>query len=211
HSVSARRRFSREGRATAGIDHPNVVTVHAVEDQGPRPYLVMEYVPGPSLAQRLQGSGPLPIPEVVRIGAEGAAGLAAAHEGGLIHRDVKPGNILLESPGDRVKITDFGLVQEEGGGASQSQLLVGTPLYMSPEQARGETVDQRCDLFSLGSVLYALCTGRPPFRAAGSMAVLKRVCEETPTPVRDGNPGIPDWLAAVIAKLHAKDPAQRYR
>src|SRR5215471_8268613 len=94
---------------------------------------------------------------------------------------------------------------------TQSGVVAGTPQYMSPEQAEGKAIDQRSDLFSLGSVLYAMCTGRAPFRASGSMAVLKRVCEETPTPIRETNPEVPDWLAAIIDRLHAKDPAQRFQ
>jgi hypothetical protein len=209
HSVSARRRFAREGRATAALSHDNVVTVHAVEDKGPRPYLVMEYVPGLSLQQRLDRSGALPLAEAVRIGAQVAAGLAAAHAHGLVHRDVKPGNVLLESGTGRVKLTDFGLVQEEDGAVSQVDVLAGTPLYMSPEQARGERVDQRCDLFSLGSVLYALCAGRPPFSGSTPLAVLRQISEANPPPLRRLNPAVPGWLADLIARLHAKEPAAR--
>ena len=112
-----------------------------------------------------------------------AAGLAAAHAQGLIHRDIKPANILLENGVERVKITDFGLARAaDDASLTQSGVIAGTPQYMAPEQARGEPVDHRADLFSLGSVLYAMCTGRPPFRAGGTMAVLKRVCEDTPSP-----------------------------
>ena len=112
-----------------------------------------------------------------------AAGLAAAHAQGLVHRDIKPANILLEHGVERVKITDFGLARMvDDASVSQSGVIAGTPLYMAPEQARGEELDARADLFSLGSVLYALCTGRPPFRAQTGMAVLKRVCENTPRP-----------------------------
>src|SRR5262249_11372546 len=126
--------------------------------------------------------------------------------------DIKPANILLENGIERVKITDFGLARAAADAhLTQKGGVAGTPQFMSPEQARGEAVDQRTDLFSLGSVLYAMCTGRTPFAASGSMAVLKRVCEETPRPIRETNPEIPDWLVAVIDKLHAKDPAGRYQ
>jgi hypothetical protein len=209
HSLSARRRFAREGKATAALDHENIVTVHAVEDQGPRPYLVMEYVPGGSLQQRLDRGGALPVAEAVRIAAGLAAGLAAAHANGLIHRDVKPGNVLLEAETGRVKLTDFGLVQEEQGAVSQTDVLAGTPLYMSPEQARGERVDARSDLFSLGSVLYAMCSGRPPFSGRNPLAVLRQISEAAPTPLKRVNPAIPDWLGELIARLHARDPASR--
>jgi hypothetical protein len=215
HSASARRRFAREGRATAALNHENIVTVHAVEDQGPRPYLVMEYVPGLSLQQRLNRTGPLPLVEAVRVGAKVAAGLAAAHAAGLVHRDIKPGNVLLETgPGRpsgeyRVKLTDFGLVQHEDGAVSQTDVLAGTPLYMSPEQARGERVDARSDLFSLGSVLYAMCAGRPPFSGRNPLAVLRQISETDPPLLRRLNPAVPAWLADLIAALHARDPAVR--
>src|SRR5207237_2922283 len=126
-----------------------------------------------------------------------ASGLAAAHAQGLVHRDIKPANILLENGVERVKITDFGLARAiADANLTQSGVVAGTPQFMSPEQARGDPVDQRADLFSFGSVLYAMCTGRAPFRGSNSMSVLKRVCDEMPTPVRETNPEIPDWLVA---------------
>src|SRR5262249_12406814 len=144
---------------------------------GALPYLVMEYVAGRSLQQRL-ADGPFTVESILRIGAETAEGLAAAHARGLIHRDVKPANILLEGGDGRVKLTDFGLARAcDDAGLSQQGVVAGTPEYMAPEQAAGEPVDHRADLFSLGSVLYALGTGRSPFRADSTMATLKRVCE----------------------------------
>src|SRR5262249_35824958 len=114
--------------------------------------------------------------------------------------------------GERVKLPDFGLARAaDDASLTQSGAVAGTPAFMSPEQAEGKPVDCRSDLFSLGSVLYAMCTGRPPFRAGTSMGVLKRVCEETPPPVREANPELPDWLVAVVEKLHAKDPAARFQ
>ncbi|HJT77127.1 MAG TPA: serine/threonine-protein kinase, partial [Gemmataceae bacterium] len=211
-SATARRRFAREARATAAVAHDHVVTVYAVEDAGPLPYIVMQYVAGCSLQERLDRTGPLPLAEILRIGMQTAAGLAAAHAQGLVHRDVKPANILLENGVERVKLTDFGLARAaDDASLTQSGTVAGTPLFMSPEQAEGRPVDQRSDLFSLGSVLYALCTGRPPFRAGTSMGVLKRVCEDNPTPIREVNPEMPDWLAAVVGRLHAKDPADRFQ
>jgi hypothetical protein len=194
------------------VAHEHVVDIHAVEDAGPVPYLVMQYVAGTSLEERLRRGGPLEIKEVLRIGLQTALGLAAAHAQGLVHRDVKPANILLENGVERVKLTDFGLARTvDDVSVTQSGVVAGRPLYMSPEQARGEAVDHRSDLFSLGSVLYAMCTGRPPFRASSLMAVMRRVCEDTPRPVREVNPDISGWLEAVIARLHAKDPAARYQ
>ncbi|MCI0456702.1 MAG: protein kinase [Gemmataceae bacterium] len=210
-SSVARERFAREARAAAAVVHEHVVAIHAVEDTAPIPYLVMQYVGGMSLQQRIEEGGPLEVQEVVRIGMEVAEGLAAAHKQGLVHRDIKPANILLES-GQRVKLTDFGLARAaDDASLTQSGVVAGTPQYMAPEQARGETVDHRADLFSLGSVLYTLCTGQPPFRAGSALAILKRVCEEHPQPVRTINASVPEWLAEVIARLHAKAPEQRFQ
>ena len=206
----ARKRFLREARASAAVRHENVVAVYAVEEQ-PIPYLVMEFIAGETVQQRLDRTGPLDAAEVARIGRQIAEGLAAAHAMGLIHRDVKPSNILLESGADRVKITDFGLARAaDDATLTQSGVIAGTPMYMAPEQALGETIDQRADLFSLGSVLYVMCSGRPPFRASTTLAVLKRVAEDAPRPIREIIPEVPEWLCAIIAKLHAKKPEERF-
>src|SRR5438132_308878 len=172
----------------------------------------MHYIAGMSLQERIDKTGQLQLHEILRIGMQIASGLAAAHAQGLVHRDIKPANILLENGIERVKVTDFGLARAAAElSLTQSGTVAGTPQYMSPEQAEGKAIDHRSDLFSLGSVLYAMCTGRPPFRASSGMAVLKRVCEETPRPIRETTADIPDWLVAVIDKLHAKDPAGRYQ
>jgi len=211
-NTKARKRFTREAQAAAALTHDHIVTIHAVEEASPRPYLVMQYVSGMSLQQRLDRNGPLALREIVRIGMQTAAGLAAAHAHGMIHRDIKPANILLENSVERVKVADFGLARAVADASvTQSGVVAGTPQYMSPEQARGEAVDPRTDLFSLGSVLYAMCTGRPPFRANSSVAILKRVCEDTPSPIHETNPDIPQWLVALIEKLHSKDPADRFQ
>src|SRR5262249_46822362 len=155
------------------------------------PYLVMEFIPGETLQQRLDRIGPLETPEIVRIGRHIAEGLAAAHASNLIHRDIKPGNVLLEGGQDRVKIPDFGPARAaDGARLTQSGILAGTPMYMAPEQAKGETLDHRADLFSLGSVMYVMATGRPPFRASTTYAVLKRVVENDPRPIREVIPEI---------------------
>ena len=176
------------------------------------PYLVMQYVPGESLQARLDRTGPLELMEMVRIGLQTASGLAAAHAQGLIHRDIKPANLLLENGLPRVKITDFGLARmTDDVGLTQDGVVAGTPEYMAPEQARGEPVDHRADLFSLGSVLYAMCTGRPPFRGTSAVAVLRQVSDEQPPPVRSLNPDVPAWLESLIDRLMAKDPAERFQ
>ncbi len=206
----ARKRFLREARASAAVRHENVVAIYNVEEQ-PIPYLVMEFIAGETVQQRLDRVGPLDAAEAVRMGRQIAEGLGAAHAMGLIHRDVKPANILLESGADRVKITDFGLARAaDDASLTQSGVIAGTPMYMAPEQAKGEVIDHRADLFSLGSVLYVMCSGRPPFRASTTLAVLKRVAEETPRPIREIIPEVPEWLCAIISKLHAKEPEDRF-
>lgn len=207
----ARKRFLREARSSAQVRHENVVQVYEVGEQ-PLPHLVMEFIPGETLQQRLDRTGPLDVPEVLWIGRQIAEGLAAAHACDLIHRDIKPGNILLEGGSHKVKITDFGLARAaDDASISQSGIIAGTPMFMAPEQALGHHIDQRADLFSLGSVLYQLASGRPPFRAPSALAVLKRVAEERPRPIPEIIPETPDWLCGIIAKLHAKNPADRFQ
>src|SRR5262249_51772039 len=208
-SGTARQRFVREAQAAAAVAHENVIDIYAVEDAGAVPYLVMRFIAGQSLEDKICQAGPLQLPEILRIGVQIASGLAAAHGQGLIHRDIKPANILLEDSTERVKGTDFGVAAD--ASPAHSGLIAGTPLYMSPEQASGQQIDPRSDLFSLGSMLYAMCTGQPPFGATKTVGVLKRVCKDTPRPIREINPDIPDWLAALVAKLHAKEPAQRFQ
>src|SRR4029453_7951077 len=202
---SARQRFVREARAAAAVTHENVIDIHSVEDTGPAPYIVMQCIDGKTLEEKMSASGPLDLKETLRIGYQIAEGLAAAHKQGLIHRDIKPANILLENGIERVRITDFGLARlADDASLTQSGCVAGTPLYMSPEQARDEKVDARSDLFSLGSVLYAMCSGHAPFRASSSLAILQRVCLETPRPLREINPAIPEGLHALVCQPPAK-------
>ena len=207
-----RKRFIREARAVAAIKHENVVQVYSVEEQ-PLPYIVMELVDGSTLQDKMDEAGPIDIPEVLHIGRQIAAGLAAAHSLGLIHRDIKPANVLLEKGVVlKVKITDFGLARTaDDASLTQSGTITGTPLYMAPEQAKGAKLDSRADLFSLGSVLYALACGHPPFRAATTLAVLRRVTEDTPRPLQEIIPETPNWFVAIVDKLLAKDPADRFQ
>lgn len=207
-----RKRFLREARTAAAVMHENIVAIHAVEEE-PIPYLVMEYISGQTLQQRMDGHGPLEVTEILRIGQQMAAGLAAAHAVNLIHRDIKPSNILLsDGPHGRAKISDFGLARvADDASLTQSGVIAGTPLYMAPEQARGETLDHRADLFSLGSVLYQMASGRPPFRAANTVAVLKRVCEDVPRSLGDVLPGFPGWLETIIFRLLEKGRDDRFQ
>jgi serine/threonine protein kinase len=206
-----RKRFLREARSAAKVRHENIIQIYAVEESR-LPYLVMEYIDGETLLERLTDQGPLDATEVVRLGRQIAEGLAAAHHQGLIHRDIKPANILLEKGTvDRVKITDFGLARmADDASHSQSGAIVGTPMYMSPEQSNGDTIDHRTDLFSLGSVLYVMASGRPPFRASTTMGVMKRVVHETPRAIREIVPDVPEGLCGIINRLHKKNPHERF-
>jgi len=206
---TARRRFVREGQAAAAIAHPHIVTIFAV-DEDRLPYLVMEYVDGVSLQEKIDRDGQLQLKETLRIGAQIAAGLSAAHAQGVIHRDIKPANILLENGVERVRITDFGLARAvDDAAVTRAGEVAGTPQYMSPEQAQGRPVDARSDLFSLGCVLYAMCTGRSPFRAESSIASLRRVCDDMPRPIQEVNLDTPVWLSDIITQLLEKAPEDR--
>jgi len=209
--VTSRRRFLREAQAAAAISHPHVVTIHAVEE-GKLPYLVMECIVGRTLQQKIDQTGPLKLTEILRIGTQVAEGLAAAHKHGLVHRDIKPANILLENGVERVKITDFGLARSvDNTDITRTGEVSGTPQFMSPEQAQGQRVDHRSDLFSLGCVLYAMCTGRSPFRGENLAVVVRRICDDTPRPIHESNSEIPGWLVETVNRLLSKDPAQRFQ
>ena len=208
----ARNRFIREARAAASISHENVVAVYHVDTHREGiPFLVMRLVTGESLQEHLEeAKGPLDLHETLRIGRQVAAGLAAAHAQALIHRDIKPANILLEAGTGRVLLTDFGLARVmEDVKLTQTGFVAGTPLYMSPEQARGEPLDHRSDLFSLGGVLYAMCAGATPFQGLSPLAVLREVTEARHRKLSEVNPRVPDDLAEIIDHLLAKKPDDR--
>ena len=210
-SREALQRIRREAGSEAAIRDPHVVAIYAIEDSAPRPYLVMEFVEGMPLEERLNREGRLEWSEVARIGAEAASGLAAAHAAGLIHRDIKPANILIEQRTGCVKISDFGLARAvEDSSLTQTGCVRGTPEYISPEQAAGERLDHRADLFSLGSVLYAACTGLPPFQADNTLAVLQRTRQESPAPIDEIRDDVPAALIGVINRLLSKDPEDRF-
>ena len=210
-SGAARARFAREAKAAAAVLHENVVAIHRVAEANGLPYLVMPFVAGESLQKRLDEQGPLELLETLRIGMQIAAGLAAAHAQGIVHRDVKPGNVLLDTGVERVVLTDFGLARAaDDASLTRSGVIAGTPQYMSPEQARGEPIDHRSDLFSLGSLLYAMLAGRPPFRAETAFGVLRKISDSEPRPLRELAPQTPDWLCAIIARLMAKRPSDRF-
>lgn len=209
-SAAARRRFEREAQATAAVVHPHVMAIHAVAANARLPYLVMPYVACESLQQRLDRNGPLDLKDILRIGMQAALGLAAAHGQGLVHRDVKPANILLETNVDRVMLTDFGLARAvDDATLTRTGIIAGTPQYMSPEQANDDPVDHRSDLFSLGSVLYAMSTGRPPFRAETTFGILRRIREGQPRSIREVNPDLPEWFERIVFNLLSKSPDDR--
>jgi len=211
NSGAARRRFAREAQAAAAVMHEHVIPIYNVEAEGDVSYLVMQYVPGHSLQSRVDEQGPLRVPEILRLARQAALGLAAAHEQGLVHRDVKPANMLLEESVDRLLISDFGLARTvDDATLTRTGIVAGTPHYMSPEQAEGEVVGPGSDLFSLGSVMYFMCTGHPPFRAASPMAILNRICHATQRPVDEVNADIPIELVEVIEQLLSKQPQLRF-
>jgi serine/threonine protein kinase len=217
----ARRRFFREAQAVASLDHEHIVSIYQVgEAPGALavPFIVMPLLAGESLSTCLQREGALPIPAVLRIGRETAQGLAAAHAAGLIHRDIKPENIWLQSAGGdislavgKVKILDFGLARPAGTASvlTQTGAILGSPNYMAPEQANGLKIDARCDLFSLGCVLYRMATGRLPFHGPTLTAVLRAVAEFDPPTAQAVRPDVPPSLSKLIVHLMAKNQELR--
>ncbi len=211
NSASARKRFAREAQAAAAVLHPNVIPIYNVESDGKIPYLVMKCVSGLSLQAKVDRIGFLPITDTLRIAKQTAAGLAAAHDQGLVHRDVKPANILLEENVDRVVLSDFGLARTvDDASLTRTGVVAGTPHYMSPEQARGDAIDTRSDQFSLGSVMTFMLTGRPPFRASNAMGVLHRICSEKHRSIEQTNPDVPMEIVSLVDKLLEKNPADRF-
>jgi tRNA A-37 threonylcarbamoyl transferase component Bud32 len=204
----ATRRFVREARATAKLTHPNVTRVYDFGRDGGLPYLVMELLEGDTLADRLAG-GPLPPAEAARIGAAVADALEAAHSRGIIHRDIKPGNVLL-TPAGEVKVMDFGIAAAaDETHSTTGSGLYGTAAYISPERAAGQPATPAADIYSLGAVLYELLTGRPPFLGDSPVLVVRAHRHERPRPVRELAPWVPTRLADVCEAALAKDPTQR--
>jgi hypothetical protein len=208
-SAESRDRFLREARTAAGLSHPNIVPIHAVEQQGTLVFFVMGYVDGETLRERVERSGPMAPRMALKVMQEVAWALAYAHQRGVIHRDVKPDNIMIERGTDRALVTDFGIAvggRTGGGGAGE---VVGTARYMSPEQALGERVDARSDLYSLGATLFFALTGRTPFEAANLPAIIAKQVS-TPAPrLAVVRPEVPTRLAEVVDKCLQKDPALR--
>jgi serine/threonine protein kinase len=213
-------RFTREARAASLLNHPNICTIHGIEDNNGHPFIVMEKLEGESLKQKI-GGHPMDIDKVLDVGVQVGDALVASHAKNLVHRDIKPANIII-TPTGQVKVLDFGLAKvvhnlgaEDDGGSDNSLTAVGvipgTAVYMSPEQARSETVDARSDLFSFGVVLYEMSTGKKPFTGANSLVTLNAVLHNKPIPPREINPKIPIELEGIIGKAMEKDRNRRYQ
>jgi len=221
----ARERFEREAQAVAALNHPNIVTIHSVEEHGGRLFLTMELVDGRPLSDTIPKGG-MPLDRLLRIGIEVADAMSAAQQRGITHRDVKPANIMLTASG-RVKVLDFGLAKIRDAEAaratddltrmsSRSDLtgegkIIGTVAYMSPEQAEGKPVDPRSDIFSLGVVLHEMATGERPFKGDTNVSIISAILKDTPAPITDSNPNLPADLARIIRRCLAKDPDRRYQ
>ncbi len=205
------RRFRREAQAAARLNHPGVVAVFDTGSDGDVHFIVMELVSGRTLSDIVAAEGPLPPERAAEIGARVAEALAFAHEAGLVHRDVKPGNAMVTDRGD-VKVMDFGIARAVSSQTlTQTAIVLGTAAYLSPEQARGDPVDPRSDLYSLGVVLYELLTGHPPFVASSPVAVAYKHVSEDPRPPSAVRPGIPPALEGIVLRAMAKEPARRYQ
>lgn len=211
-SKSARKRFARESRAAAAVIHENVIAIYQVGHWNDVPYLVMPYLPDPSLQQRIDVEGPLGVEQTLSIAMQIARGLSAAHSQGLVHRDVKPANVLLSKGTERAVITDFGLARAaDDASLTRAGVLAGTPHYMSPEQARGEPVDARSDLFSLGSVLFTMLAGRPPAEFELGSETITQIASHPLPSLCDSDVKVPTWLTRLVDWLHQRDPKRRPR
>src|SRR5271165_5794735 len=219
HDPKSLERFTREARAASQLNHPNICTIHGIEDNKGHPFIVMEKLDGESLKAHIAGHA-MAVEEVLDVGVQVADALVASHAKGIVHRDIKPANIFL-TPSHQVKVLDFGLAKlvhvgtEDDAAADNSLTAVGvipgTAVYMSPEQARSETIDSRSDLFSFGVVLYEMSTGKKPFTGNNSLVTLDAVLHQKPVPPRELNPKIPVELEGIIGKAMEKDRTRRYQ
>jgi len=205
-----RARFLQEARTAAALSHPNIVPIHSVEEHGEFVFFVMAFVDGETLRQRVERAGPMTARQGMRLAQEVAWALSYAHDRGVVHRDVKPDNIMLETGSDRALVADFGIAQPaNAGGHAGEAAVVGTARYMSPEQASGEPVDARSDLYSLGATCFYALTGRAPFEARTVPAILMKQVAEPAPPLQSLRPDIPPRVAVLIDRCLAKSPAER--
>ena len=206
-----RERFKIEAQAAASLNHPNIATIHAIEEVDDEMFIVMEFVEGKELRQLIIDNSQLPIDNCLSYATQIAEGLKAAHAKGIIHRDIKSSNIMITESG-QVKIMDFGLAQIAGRAQlTKDYSMLGTAAYMSPEQARGEAVDQRTDIWSFGVVLYEMLTGQMPFRGEYEQAVIYSILNQEPPPLTELRKDVPDKLTQISATALAKDQAARYQ
>ena len=205
-------RFKREARSMAALNHPNIIQVHFIGEDDGKPYIVMEYVPGESLKDRVKRDAPLELKRALNFIAQTASGLAAAHASNVVHRDVKPANLII-TPDNQVKIADFGIAfaKELGEKLTTTGQFVGTPGYLSPEVCLGESVDQRSDIFSLGVVLYEMLTGKIPFGDVSPLGMMLEVVQSEVPDVREINDKVDEETSRILQRMIAKDPNQRYQ
>ncbi len=207
----AKERFKIEAKAAAALNHPNIATVHQIEEVGENTFIVMEYVEGQNLRQLLQAQGPIPVDDAINYAIQISAGLQAAHQKGIIHRDIKSANIMITENG-QIKIMDFGLAKLPSEmQVTKAGATIGTIAYLSPEQAHdGAAVDHRTDIWSFGVVLYEILTGQLPFQGGHEMAVMYAIMNKDPQPVSSLRSEVPDWLESIATKTLAKNPDERY-
>jgi serine/threonine protein kinase len=205
-------RFKREAMVSAQLKHPNIVTIYDIGDSDGMSYIAMEFIDGVGLDRVIAGAGRLPVERAAALGAQVADALDFAHKHNVVHRDIKPANIMVE-PGDRVKVTDFGIakVTDSAEHLTATGSLLGTPSYMSPEQARGSAIDGRSDLFAVGAILYEMVAGKKAFRGDSITGLIFKIITEEPPPLKEQDPDIPEELVRIVARALMKDPAGRYQ
>ena len=205
-------RFKREAMVSAQLKHPNIVTIYDIGDSEGMSYIAMEFIDGVGLDRVIAGAGRLPVERAASLAAQVADALDFAHKHNVVHRDIKPANIMVE-PGDRVKVTDFGIakVTDSAEHLTATGSLLGTPSYMSPEQARGSAIDGRSDLFAVGAILYEMVAGKKAFRGDSITGLIFKIITEEPLPLKEQDPAIPDELVRIVARAIVKDPAGRYQ
>ena len=206
----ARERFTREARAVAALNHPNIVTIHDFGEDDGSLFIVMEYIEGETLAEMIRRRAPMTDAQKLILLQELCAGVAYAHRAGIIHRDLKPANLMVD-PNGALKILDFGIARMADSSMTKASALIGTPGYMSPEQIRGDAIDGRSDLFSTGAVAYELMSGREAFQGDTCHTIMNAVLQGDPPPLIDISPGIDPELDAIVRRAMAKDPADRYQ
>ncbi len=203
-------RLQLEARAAAKLNHPNIITIYECGEVNGLPYIAMEFIDGPTLRELLSSGKRLPVDKVLKIAGQLLKGVAYAHQNGIVHRDIKPANLMFTSNGV-LKITDFGIAKVSASNMTHTDTLLGSPRYMSPEQLSGKVVDGRSDIFSVGSVLYEMLAGRPPFDSDNVASIVYQILFEPPPPLPELNDEVPAWLDEAVGRCLAKNPAERFQ